>query len=71
MDIWLDNPLATPRAQLRAPHQRLTDHDPRRHGHQSHPSKRSPVTFQTGSKTWWRFTQLSPNACNSLNKLIY
>ncbi len=48
--LRLDDPMVKPRARLRAPHRRLTDHNPRRHERQSHPSKRSPMTFQTGSE---------------------
>lgn len=36
-NLRMDDPMATPRARLRAPHRCLTGHDLRRHGRQSHP----------------------------------
>jgi hypothetical protein len=48
-DVRMDDPLAAPRARLRKPFRRLPRHDPRRHGRQSHPKKRSSVSFKTDS----------------------
>lgn len=46
-DIRLDDPIAPPRARLRAAHRRLSRHDPCRNGRKSHPPKRSSVIFKT------------------------
>ena len=45
--LRLDDPMAASRARLRATHRRLARHDPRRHGRQSHPTKRSSLIFKT------------------------
>lgn len=45
----MDDPVATPRARLRAAHRCLAGHDPRRHGRHHATQKRPSVIFQTDS----------------------
>lgn len=50
LTLRLDDPMAPPRARLRAAHRRLSRNDPRRNGRKPHPPKRSSLNFKTDSE---------------------